>query len=192
MRLLDEEGADALSARNLAAALQCSTRTLYQQVGKREELIGQLIERHFANVELEFKQGENWQASMRNWASTLRAALLAHPNLARLMRLEHRGPVAHHVTQLLKVLLEDGFDEELALRCCRVLVNITISLTLSEIIAPNGSARHKRRGKREIEFEDLVISRRGADRDSFQQPPQVFENSIDWVISGIQAERASL
>ena len=34
LQLLDEQGAGALSARNLAASLRCSTRTLYQQVGK--------------------------------------------------------------------------------------------------------------------------------------------------------------
>ena len=35
LHLLEVEGVGALSARNLAAALKCSTRTLYQQVGKR-------------------------------------------------------------------------------------------------------------------------------------------------------------
>ncbi len=39
LELLDAEGAQALNARRLAGDLKCSTRTLYQQVGNREQLI---------------------------------------------------------------------------------------------------------------------------------------------------------
>ena len=43
LALIDAEGAEALNARRLAADLKCSTRTLYQQVGNREELIRALV-----------------------------------------------------------------------------------------------------------------------------------------------------
>ncbi|MDC0362904.1 hypothetical protein OAN12_07685, partial [Halioglobus sp.] len=49
LHLLDAEGVGALSARNLAGALKCSTRTLYQQVGKRETLISALVAHYFAS-----------------------------------------------------------------------------------------------------------------------------------------------
>ena len=50
LALLDAEGADALSARRLAADLGISTRTLYEQVGPREKLIRTLVARHFSRL----------------------------------------------------------------------------------------------------------------------------------------------
>ena len=188
LRLLDEQGAEALSARNLAKALECSTRTLYKQVGKREELIAGLVSHHLNSLKLEFHAGDTWQESARDWARAMRGALLAHPNLARLMTTEHREHVADYVNQLLKVLLQAGFDEELALRSCRVLANVTVSLSLSEIIAPDMQTRHRSRSAEEVRFEDLAIARSGKDPEHFQEPPEVFENAISWLVRGIEAE----
>jgi AcrR family transcriptional regulator len=190
LQLLDQQGAEALSARNLAAALQCSTRTLYQQVGKREELIGRLIEHHLAGLKLEFHREDRWQASAISWANGMRQALLAHPHLAQLMTVEHRAPVAAYVNELLKTLLREGFEEELALRSCRVLANVAISLSLSEVKTPPRRKR-ARRSPEEIQFEDLVIRRSGGDPDHFQEPPEVFENTIRWLVQGMDAELAA-
>lgn len=185
--LLDREGAEGLNARNLAAALKCSTRTLYQQVGKRDEMIGKLIEHYFSNLKMEFVEGENWQESATNWALTLRGALLAHPNLFSLMGTEHRAPIVQYVNPLLRTLLRAGFDEELALGACRVLVNIAINFSLSETTVPK-PLRRSRRSVEEIRFEDLVIARTGGSRDQFQNPPEVFANAIRWTISGIEKD----
>lgn len=189
LALLDEEGPDALSARNLAARLKCSTRTLYQQVGKREALIGQLVAHHLQGLELEFHAGDDWRDGAHRWAHTIRSALLAHPNLYRLMTAEHRAPIVAYVNELLKILLQAGFNEELALRSCRVLVNVAISLTLSELKSPP-AARRRGRSAAEIRFEDLVVARSGADPERFQRPPEVFENAVAWLIAGINAEFA--
>lgn len=186
--LLDEQGPKALSARNLAAVLKCSTRTLYQQVGKREALISALVTRHLEGLAPEFHPGQTWQDSARHWAHTIRSALLAHPNLARLMTTEHRGPIVDYVNELLKILLKADFGEELALRSCRVLSNVAISLTLSELTAPSMDVRHARRGSEEVKFEELVVARSGANPEHFQEPPEVFESAVQWLISGLEHE----
>ncbi|NND66048.1 MAG: TetR family transcriptional regulator [Halioglobus sp.] len=191
LNLLDEEGPEALSARNLAAVLKCSTRTLYQQVGKREALIGKLVTHHLDSLALEFHPGDTWQDSARLWAHTIRGALLAHPNLARLMTTEHRGPVVGYVNELLKILLKAGFNEELALRSCRVLANVAISLTLSELTAPAMAVRHARRSDEEVKFEELVVARSGADPEHFQEPPEVFDNAVAWLIAGLEREHSA-
>ncbi|MGW0183702.1 TetR family transcriptional regulator, partial [Nocardia sp. NPDC003345] len=46
LELLDAEGLGALSAQRLVRDLRISTRTLYQQVGNREELTRALVARH--------------------------------------------------------------------------------------------------------------------------------------------------
>ena len=182
--LLDHNGTEALSARNLAQAVGCSTRTLYQQVGKREELVARLVEYYFCSLQLEVERSSNWQQSATNWCETLRAAFLAHPGLSRLITPEHRGPIAGYTTQLLKLLLKAGFPEPLALDACRVLANVCISLTLSELVTPDDYQHRKRRSPEEIRFEDLVISRRG-------KVPDVFSNAVRWTIAGIENELAA-
>lgn len=188
LRMLEEDGVEALNARSLAASLKCSTRTLYQQVGKREELINQLMSYYFGNLELDFRKSDRWQDSVRSWAKTLRTAVLSHPNLSRLMTVEHRAPIADYATGLLKVLLKAGFSEELALRSCRTLVHIVMNLTLEEIKTPEGGSRRRHRNHKEIQFEDLVIARSGRNRKSFGKPPELFENTLDWLITGIESD----
>jgi AcrR family transcriptional regulator len=186
LRLLDEQGAEGLSARNLAAALNCSTRTLYQQVGKRDELVGSLFAYHFANLELEFSPAADWQDTAYNWALSLRTALLDHPNLTRLISADHRAPIASYTTELLKFLRKAGFKHALALSTCRSLVNASMSLTLSELATPEDYARRKRRAAKEIQFEDLIVSQnRGARSGS---APEVFTNTIQWIIKGIEQD----
>ncbi len=190
LALLDEQGPEALSARNLAAVLKCSTRTLYQQVGKREALIAQLVAYHLERQALKFHPGATWQDSAHLWAHTIRTALLAHPNLARLMTTEHRGPVVGYVNELLKILLKADFDEELALRSCRVLANVAISLTLAELTAPSMAVRHRARSSEEVAFEERAAARSGADPEHLKEPSEVFESAVAWLIEGLSREQA--
>lgn len=192
LEILDEAGAQALSARNLASALGCSTRTLYQQVGKREALVKQLLDHFFSTVSLDFKQQARWQESASQWAQAMRKTLLLHPNLTRLMTIENRGAIAGYVNQLLRVLLKQEFDEELALRSSRVLTHLVIGLTLSEIDTPPITVRRRKRPAKEIQFEDLVIARSGiGSKDGFQDTPEVFRNAVQWTIKGIEQERTA-
>ena len=188
LQLLDERGVEGLSARNLAAALQCSTRTLYQQVGKKDELIGQLFAHYFSGLQLEFHCEEKWQDTAYSWASALRTALLAHPNLSRLITAQHRAPIADYTSELLKHLLKAGFPEELALRSCRVMVNVVLALSLSELGTPSDYTAQKRKSSKEIRFEDLVVSRGNTTAES--RAPEVFANALRWTIDGIENELA--
>jgi AcrR family transcriptional regulator len=161
LTLLDEEGLAGISARRLAAELRCSTKTLYQQVGNQDQLIRELVARHFAALRLDFAEADSWQESAMRWCRAVRSALLAHPHLSGLMTFDDREPIAAYVDQLLKVLLAAGVKPALARNCCRVLVHTTISLTGAEV---------------------------AADGHSPEVFAEVFENTIRWVVLGIQAD----
>ncbi|MEM1112476.1 MAG: TetR family transcriptional regulator [Pseudomonadota bacterium] len=184
--LLDERGAEALSARNLAAALKCSTRTLYQQVGKREALVAQLIAHYLAGRDLVFERDADWRVTARNWSLALRGALLAHSNLARLMTTEHREPIADYATELLKALLAAGFERPLALRSVRVLVNVVINLTISEIITTEHGSTQSHAAAQGLRADDLAIAGRATRAGN---PPETFDNTLRWLLIGIAAER---
>src|ERR1700684_4326420 len=97
LALIDEEGAEALNARRLARELKCSTRTLYQQVGNREQLIRALVGRHFSQLQLDFHEYDTWEATALHWCLELRDVLQAHPFLTELMTFDDRGAVTSYV-----------------------------------------------------------------------------------------------
>jgi AcrR family transcriptional regulator len=173
LALIDAEGARALNARRLASDLRCSTRTLYQQVGNREELIRALVGRHFSQLQLDFHEYDTWESTAVQWSLALHDALQAHPFLTELMNVEDRGAVASYVDKLLKSLVQAGIDRQLATDCCRSLVNTTINHTIVEAQA----------------LRQAPTSRAGG-RDA-KKRQQSYLRTIDWIVAGVRQEALS-
>jgi AcrR family transcriptional regulator len=171
--LIDAEGAQALNARRLAADLKCSTRTLYQQVGNREDLIRALVARHFSQLQLTFDESDSWESTALHWSLALRDALQAHPFLTQLMTLDDRDAVATYVDKLLNSLVQAGIDRRLATECCRALVNTTINHAIVEAQALRQAPSTRSGG----------LSARKRQRS--------FLRTIDWIIAGVRQEAPS-
>jgi AcrR family transcriptional regulator len=170
LALLDSEGAGALNARRLAAELRISTRTLYQQVGNREELIRALVARHFSRLTLEFQEYDDWETTAFQWCMTFHNTLRAHPFLTELMTIEDRQAIEGYVNELVKAALREGLSRRLAIEGCRALVNVTINHTIVEVRAlrePEHSA--------ETALETTKIEKN-------------FPMTIRWILAGIKAE----
>jgi AcrR family transcriptional regulator len=173
LALLDAEGSSALTTRRLAADLKISTRTLYQQVGSREELIRALVSRHFSELTLEFHDYENWESTALHWCTALHEALHAHPFLTELMTIDDRSAVMAYVDELVNTTLQEGIPEELAIECCRALVNLTINHAIVEV-----------RGTHEPK-----LSRGSAvEADRIEKN---FPMSIRWILAGVRQEAES-
>jgi AcrR family transcriptional regulator len=157
--LLAEEGITALTARNLTARLHCSAKTLYQQVGNREQMLRGLVAYAFEEIELDFTRGGTWQSSVSSWCLALRDALLARPALGALMSVQDRDVVVRYVNRLVKVLVEQGFTRALAVKTCRVLSHATLSMTLAELAEPGA-----------------------------RQRPDYFPTALGWFIQGIEGD----
>jgi AcrR family transcriptional regulator len=173
LALIDAEGAQALSARRLANDLRCSSRTLYQQVGNREELIRALVRRHFSRLQLDFHEYDTWETTALQWSLALHDALQAHPFLTELMTVDDRGAVTSYVNKLWKSLVQAGIDRGLATVCCRSLVNTTINHTIVEAQALR-----------------LPQATRAGGSDA-KKRKQAFPRTIDWIIAGVRQEALS-
>ena len=173
LQLIDAEGAQALNARRLAADLRCSTRTLYQQVGNREELIRALVNRHFSQLQLDFHEYDTWESTAAQWSRALHDALQAHPFLSQLMTVDDRGAVTSYVDKLLKSLVSAGLDRRLATECCRSLANTTINHAIIEAQAVR-----------------QVPPARAGGLDA-KKRQRSFLRTIDWIIAGVRQDAFS-
>jgi AcrR family transcriptional regulator len=170
LELLDAEGSDALTTRRLAADLKMSTRTLYQQVGSREQLIRALVARHFSQLRLDFHEYEDWETTALKWCLNLRDALRAHPFLTELMTIDDRKAVMDYIAELTKVTLQEGIPRSLALECSRALVNLTINHSVMVV-----------RALREPKLSrDTLAESRRIDKN--------FPMSVRWILTGVRAE----
>ncbi|MEV7184940.1 TetR/AcrR family transcriptional regulator C-terminal domain-containing protein [Kitasatospora sp. NPDC093102] len=83
LRLIDDEGLDALSTRRLATELSVSGPSLYNHFATKDDLLDAVVDSVIGEVDLSmFKAaGTPWPEALRDWARSYRAALAAHPNI---------------------------------------------------------------------------------------------------------------
>jgi AcrR family transcriptional regulator len=169
--LLDAEGPAAITARRLASDLGISTSTLYQQVGKRHELVRELVARHFSLLELDFQERDTWEATALHWCMTLLGDLRAHPHLTELMSYEDRGAVMRYIDELTAASRREGLGPDLAIECSRVLVNLTLDHAVME-----------GRFLRDPTVPDELKAEAG-------EHDETFERMVRWVLAGIRADQ---
>lgn len=117
LEILDEDGADALSMRALARRLDSSTATLYRHFPNRAALVGAVIDRVLAEIDVQTRTGP-WQQNCHRIATSYFETLRRHRGVSALLA-DHTpvGPNAAAVTERwLATLLDDGFPVHLAAR----------------------------------------------------------------------------
>jgi AcrR family transcriptional regulator len=134
LRIVDEEGADALSMRTLARQLKSSTATLYRHFANRGELIDDVIDHMFGEVDLNTEELAvmGWQQACRTVARTMFDTLTRHKNVAPLL-VDHlpTGPNAMATRErCLAVLLHNGFPPPLAARSYATLARHVLGFAI--------------------------------------------------------------
>ncbi len=186
---MEESGAGPLTARRLATRLKCSTRTLYQQMGKQEALISALLNHYFVRETPQLDPGLNWKEAIGTWARALRLAILDRPNLSRHLSTENRPALIEFTRPLLVALIAAGLTEATAVAVCRSLVHVIVSLTLGEL-----EMQSHRYDETEI-AKDHPTSLLSTDANAYERspdgkiPPPVFVQSIHWLIGGIELQQ---
>ena len=77
MRLADREGLEGMSMRRLARDLGAGAMSLYHYVASRDQLLDAMVDRVFEEISLP-PEGTDWQAAMRERASSARDVLARH------------------------------------------------------------------------------------------------------------------
>lgn len=134
LRLVDQEGADALSMRTLAQRLESGTATLYRHFANRAEVVAHVIDAVFGEIELEAGKlaPGTWQEALRLLARSMFAVLSRHPGVAQLLvGCVPRGPNAMAQRERsLTILLGSGLRPELAARAYATLARYVLGFAI--------------------------------------------------------------
>lgn len=134
LAVIDEEGAEALTVRRIAAKLGIQAPSLYTHVtGKDDilELVTEIINADIPALEL---HPENWRDSLLGWARTYREAFAKHPNAVAIIarRAVTLSESRQAYDDIIAMLIEAGWTPADALR---VILGIDY-VVLGSIIAP--------------------------------------------------------
>jgi AcrR family transcriptional regulator len=147
IELLDEEGADALSMRSLAARLGSSTATLYRHVDSKDEILAYIADRILGQAHVDGGGFATWQQAWRAGARALYAMLTEHPNAILLFAKQVPvGPNGLRARERgIAVLLAAGFPPELAARGYTTIAHFVIGFAIQQPVdEPAGSERTSR------------------------------------------------
>jgi AcrR family transcriptional regulator len=119
--ILEQEGLDAVSMRNVGARLGVSPVPLYSRVGNKDALLSAMSERLMAGVAPEVEPREAWSDYALRWAAALRERFAATAEL-RLVLGSPRAPFVEATRPFVAALREQGFERDEAVQACRLLL----------------------------------------------------------------------
>jgi AcrR family transcriptional regulator len=115
VRIIDADGLDALTVRRLASELGVAAMTVYSYVSSKDELLDLVVDGVAGDIALPPAEGD-WRERAEALAHSLRTALLAHPEGARLISERPiQSPNAFRIFDAgLGIFRDAGFPDEQA------------------------------------------------------------------------------
>jgi TetR/AcrR family tetracycline transcriptional repressor len=192
-RIADEEGADRLTMRRLAAELGVVPNALYTYVPDKEALLDALVDDLLAGIDPGDPADGDWREGLVRVMDSSRRLLLAHPRLAPVfLSRPGLGPNAARLGEItFELLRRGGVEGERAVEAFRVL--LIYSLGFAAFQAPrlqtDPAARTRRveatfAGLPEDRFPQL---RRLAGPLAAPTTDRHFHTGLRWLLDGIAA-----
>ncbi len=136
LRLMDDEGLDAVTMRRVGRELGVEAMSLYNHVEDKEEILSGVIEAVMA--EFEFPEAaDDWRESARRIARAWRDLFRRHPNVITLMS-EQRKPMTspealRPMEHALALLSRIGLEEAEAVRAFRAFGGFIQGFVMQEV-----------------------------------------------------------
>lgn len=137
VRLLDEEGLEALSMRTLGQRLGAGATSLYRHVASKDELIELVADAVYGEMEIpEVTDPASWRPALHAVAHTLRAAGLRHMWLGQVLGQVGMTYVGPHVVDVtarsLAILTTAGFSMNEATQAMGAVSSYVLGATTAE------------------------------------------------------------
>lgn len=136
LRLMDEEGLEAVSMRRVGRELGVEAMSLYNHVTDKEDILAGVIEAVMGEFEFP-EESDDWKESARRAARAWRDLLKTHPNVMTLMS-EQRKPMTsvealRPMEHALYTLSAAGLSEEETVRAFRAFGGYIQGYVLAEV-----------------------------------------------------------
>jgi TetR/AcrR family tetracycline transcriptional repressor len=134
LRVVDEEGLQALTMRALGKRLGVEAASLYNHVSGKPDLYEGISELLWAELEAAAEPDEDWQRSLRALADRTRRLAHEHPNAYPLLLAGAICPVPglRLLAAQLRVLRDAGFDEDDAAGILRAVLGYALGSAAME------------------------------------------------------------
>lgn len=117
MRLIEQEGVDACSMRNVATRVGVTAMALYSYVPSRDALLNEACVAFLSTVDARPRPGERWDDTLIRCMRALRNACMQHPRIAALTNDPAVGAgLEPYLMRLLALFLAQGMPEEIAIQ----------------------------------------------------------------------------
>jgi len=135
LALADAHGLDAVTVRRLAKELGVTPMALYWHFRSKEELLGGLADRLWAEIDIDVDEAADWPQQLRGLLESLVRVLREHPSASTLLlagnKLNSEAALVATETTL-EVLRRAGFDPPRAAAIARNALFTGLMLVMSE------------------------------------------------------------
>jgi AcrR family transcriptional regulator len=141
LRILDDEGREALTMRRLASALDVEAPSLYAHIRSKDELVDAVLDSVLDGIVLP-EVGPDVRASLIDGFGSYRRALLRHPTLVLLMteRARFSSAQLRLARRSIELLEAAGLTTREAVDGHVTMVAFVLGFILQEVSRPSGSA----------------------------------------------------
>jgi AcrR family transcriptional regulator len=145
LKIIDEDGVEALSMRRLGQALDRNPMAIYRHAQDKQALLDGVIEHVISELgaphDLHSDRDGDWEDVLRRTAHTFRRVALAHPHVVPLLVTRPlSGPLAMRplgtlrpLEELLELFSTAGFDPHGALHAARLFTGFLYGHVLHEV-----------------------------------------------------------
>ncbi|MFL6122220.1 TetR/AcrR family transcriptional regulator [Actinophytocola sp.] len=158
IHLLDTEGVDGLSMRQLGGRLGSAATTIYWHVKNKDELIVLAADALWAEVDLPDLTKTDWRTAATQMAGDLYAMILRHPWLMPAMssHLLYGPGKARHDDHLLAVYETAGFTGHTAAEATKVVFTYVLGTALGTSAETAWRTRLRRSGNEEEQLRETL------------------------------------
>lgn len=195
LRVMDQEGLEAVTMRRLGRELGVEAMSLYNHVEDKDAVLRGILARVLGDFELPGDRELDWIERIREMSRTFRALLLRHPGVIPLLS-EKSGPITDPralapIETALQTLREAGLSQEETIHAYRAVVGFVVgnvALEIAGFLNPDDEALAYLEQMRDaIPFErfprviELLPAMHACD------PDQEFEHGLDLLLTGLRS-----
>ncbi|MFF9090984.1 TetR/AcrR family transcriptional regulator [Streptomyces sp. NPDC014991] len=129
LELIEAPGGNALTVRRLGAALGCDPSAVYRYFADTDTLLLAVADKLIGDSLAGFTSGEDWVASLRDFAVCVHSSVLRHPRLAavRASRVTAGPAESRAVDTGIGILLQAGFGPAEAVHHYRMVIDTVLA-----------------------------------------------------------------